>query len=143
MRDEKKHKKAMFKYEVIVPLLVNSDENLQSRIQKLSERFWTLPDGRLREYAWGTIEDWYYAYKQSGLDALMTLERRDKGSFKSLNEEICSCIDKIIAEHPKLKSSIIIDRLKSQGFIKNGRPSASSIYRYIRSVKVSYLNSLV
>ncbi|MHA1574566.1 MAG: DDE-type integrase/transposase/recombinase [Alphaproteobacteria bacterium] len=135
MRDEKEFQMAMFKYEVIVPLLHNSEKNLQSRMHKLSEKFWTLPDGRLRVYAWGTIEDWYYIYKQGGLDALMPRERNDKGSFKSLDEEICSCIDKTISEHPELKSSIIIERLTVQGFIKNGRPSASSIYRYIRSVK--------
>jgi len=132
---EKNQKMGMFKYEVIVSLLHHSDENLQSRIEKLSKRCWTLPDGHLREYSCGTIEDWYYTYKQGGLNALMPRKRSDRGSFKSLDEEICDCIEEIISEHPKLKSSVIIERLKTKGFIKNCKPSESSIYRYIRSIK--------
>ena len=45
VRDEKEFQMAMFKYGAITPLLHESNENLQSRMQKLSEKFWTLPDG--------------------------------------------------------------------------------------------------
>ena len=54
---------AMFRYGVINPLLHGDDErSLKKRMKEQSGKIWTLPDGRLRQFSWGTIEDWFYTY---------------------------------------------------------------------------------
>jgi len=135
MEDEKSFQTAMVKYEIIASLLHHSNESLQSRITKLSERFWTLPSGELKRYTFGTIESWYYLYKQKGIDALRLVTRKDKGSFKAIDPTICKSIDDILIAHPKIKTTVLIKRLRDQKIIMGKHPSESSIYRYIRFAK--------
>ena len=71
---------AMFRYSVINPLLHGDDGRfLKKRMYELSDRIWTLPDGRLKQFSWGTIEDWYYTFRNYGLEGLTSQQRKDNG----------------------------------------------------------------
>ncbi len=126
----------MFRYGVINALLHGDDErSLKKRIQELSDKLWTLPDGRIRQFSWGTVEDWFYIYKREGLSGLEHQLRKDKGAFRGLDENVRIHIDKYVKEHPMLKTSVMIDAMKKSGIIENGQPSNSTIYRYVRTIR--------
>lgn len=127
---------AMFRYSVINPLLHGDDGRfLKKRMYELSDRIWTLPDGRLKQFSWGTIEDWYYTFKNYGLEGLTNQQRKDNGSFRALNNDLCSYIDKYIKDYPQLKTSAIIDIMTKDKSVNENLPSSSTIYRYIRTVR--------
>jgi len=126
----------MFRYGVINALLHGDDErSLKKRMLELSEKLWTLPDGRLRQFAWGTIEDWFYIYKRDGLGGLEKQFRKDKGGFRGVEEKVRLYIDKYVKEHSNLKTSVMIDAMKKSGMIEDGQPSSSTIYRYVRTIR--------
>lgn len=127
---------AMIRYGVINPLLHGDDgRSLKKRMKELSEKLWTLPDGRLRQFSWGTIEDWYYIYKRDGLSGLENQCRKDKGGFRNLDGNVRIHIEKYVKEHPNLKTSVLIDLMKKERIIKDGHPSDSTIYRYVRTIR--------
>ena len=127
---------AMFRYGVINALLHGDDErSLKKRMLELSEKLWTLPDGRLRQFSWGTIEDWLYAYKREGLVGLEDQRRKDKGAFRGLDENARAHIDEYVKAHPKLKTSVMIGAMRKAGISENARPSDSTIYRYVRTIR--------
>lgn len=126
----------MFRYGVINALLHGDDErSLKKRMLELSEKLWTLPDGRLRQFSWGTIEDWFYIYKNEGLSGLEKQCRKDKGGFRNLDEKIRLYIKQHIQEHPNLKMSVMIGLMRDAGMIIDNQPSASTIYRYARTIR--------
>ncbi len=133
MDSEKILAKAMDRYGIIRPLLCGDDErSLKARIQELADSLWPMLDGRIIQFSRGAIEDWYYAYRQHGLDGLKDKGRQDQGTFRGLSEADCDFLDNIISEHPTLKTSVIIEKMKADGLIIEGKPSNSTIYRYLR-----------
>ena len=133
---ESEREMAMFRYSVINPLLHGDDErSLKKRIKEQSDRIWTLPDGRLRQFSWGTIEDWLYTYRRDGLYGLEKSRRKDKGGFRGISEAVRSHIEEHLKEHPQLKTSVMISLMRDAGMIINSQPSESTIYRYVRTIR--------
>ena len=127
---------AMFRYAVITPLLHGNDErSLKKRISEQAAKIWTLPNGRLRQFSLSGIEDWIYAYRRDGIAGLSTGQRSDKGDFREIGDEVRSYIDKHIREYPRLKISVMINLMKATGVIVDNHPSASTIYRYIKTIR--------
>ena len=127
---------AMFRYSVISRLLHGEEErSLKSRMQELAERIWTLPDGCTRRFSWGTIEEWYYAYRSSGIDGLTKNPRKDRGGFRMMTNDVSSYIDRYVKEHPKIKTSVMIEQMLSNTSFRDNMPSCSTVYRYVRSIK--------
>lgn len=134
MTEKERDQLAYFRYSVIVPLLGSDDSTtLERRMKQQAERIWTLPDGRLRQFAWGTLEKWLYNYKRLGMAGLTDASRRDVGAFRKMPIDVSEEIDRILSEHPGLKSNTIIRDLRAREFIKNGRPSRSTLFRYIKN----------
>jgi hypothetical protein len=101
-------------------------------MKALSEKYWELPDGSVRQFAWGTIEEWLYLYRRGGLSALEPRKRRDSGAFRNLPGAIRDEIDAFLDKAPALKTSTIITLLRHEGKIIGNQPSESTIYRYVR-----------
>lgn len=133
---ESEREMAMFRYSVINPLLHGDDgRSLKKRIKELAGKIWTLPDGRLRQFSWGTVEDWLYTYQRGGLYGLEKQRRKDKGGFREIDENVRAYVDRHIKEYPRLKTSVIISLMKDAGIITGNRPSESTIYRYARTIR--------
>jgi transposase InsO family protein len=87
----------------------------------------------MRTFGPSTIEGWYYAYRRGGLEALFDRPRSDKGSRKCITAEQAAAIDRVLGEHPRLRTRQIIGLLRKEGILVPGRPpSASSVYRYVK-----------
>jgi len=124
---------ALFRYGVISPLLLSNDERTRSeRLRELARQPWQAPDGVARCYSPSTIEGWFYAYRAGGLSALRDKPRSDKGRQKAMPPEVAEAIDRLLKDHPRLKTARIIERLTADGVISADGPSASTVYRYVR-----------
>jgi transposase InsO family protein len=125
---------ALARYAVIAPLLAQGDPRpLSARIAELAEREWPVPEEGMRAFGPSTIEAWYYAYRRGGLEALFDRPRCDKGSRKCISAEQAAAIDRMLEEHPRLRTRQIIRLLRERAILVPGQPpSASSVYRYIK-----------
>ena len=124
----------MFRFGVINPLLSESDEALCKRFERIAAEVRTLPNGTLRQFSPATIEDWYYDYKNYGLEGLVNPARSDKGRI-SVSEDIIAAVDEFLKAKPKMKGTNIIHRLDKRELRHEGKPSDSTIHRYLRRVR--------
>jgi transposase InsO family protein len=136
MSDAPKYREqlAWFRYAVIAPLLAAEPEKtLRERIEEQAARLWTLPDGRTRSIGFGTIEKWLYAYRAGGIDALRVQRRSDAGSFRGIDEEVAGHIDRVLHQHPGLRTHAVIEHLAAGDLLGDPPPSQSTLYRYIKA----------
>jgi len=139
MRQEEAAKQmGMFRFGVISPLLSENPKFLGCRIKELAARVWTLPNGTLRQFAADTIEDWYYDYRNYGFDALINPSRKDKGTHRTLNQQICRIIDETLKDVPHFKGRNLIARIDALNLREEGVPSDATVYRYIRKARPLY-----
>lgn len=136
MDEPEKQKVSLFRYRVIAALLHGgSGLPLCVRMEKLAGNQWNFPDGRTGKVSQATIEKWYYAYRNSGLQGLEPAERCDSGGFRSVSEEVRAFIDGQLELSPPVRTSVIIRRLDREGLREDGSPGDSTVYRYVRSVR--------
>lgn len=135
MNEKQREETAYLRYSIILPLLdCNGRKTLGNKLKEQAGRFWPLPDGRMRQFAWGTIEKWLYNYKRYGMDGLRDAPRRDTGAFREMPVEVSEELDRLLEENPGLKSSVLIKMLSFRSILCGDRvPSRSTLYRYIRS----------
>jgi transposase InsO family protein len=133
MLDSKSEQWALMRFAAIAPLLAQGDPRpLRERIAELAAREWPMPDGTMRKVGHGTVEAWYYAYRRNGLNALQDQPRSDKGTQKCIGADLAAAIDRIVLEHPRLKTKQVIRLLRSRGILGADGPSKSSLYRYVK-----------
>lgn len=124
----------MFRFGVISPLLSESEEPLCKRFERIAAEVRALPNGTLRQFSPATIEDWYYDYRNYGFEGLVNPVRSDKGRI-SVSEEIVAMVDDLLKAMPAMKGTNVIRRLDEAGLRPGGKPSDSTIHRYLRRVR--------
>jgi transposase InsO family protein len=129
--------RAYFRYGVISPLLAEDpDKTLKRLIQEQADRTWQLPNGTVKRFGFGTIENWLYAFKRFGIDGLNSGSRRDAGSFRGIDAELADKLEDLLKKHPKLRTHAIIDYLRKMGDLPTPPPSNSTLYRFIKSHRI-------
>ena len=137
MFEEPNEKMAYFRYTVISPLLSDDGRLRKTRIEELAENCWTLPCGRVRQFSYKTISDWFYNYRKHGFESLVTTPRSDRGEHRCIPDEVCEGIDVLIKQYPKMKNCNIIRLLKEKELLNKG-PSQSSLYRYLKRIRPDF-----
>ena len=90
-----------------------------------------------RYYSARSFERWCAAYKQFGFKALMPKARNDRGRARALDEELKEQIVRLRKEHPNLTVKGLLDELYRREILTPGAPpSAATIYRFLREVKL-------
>lgn len=79
---------ALFRHQIISPVLMESDRTATAYFQKISQKEFDVPGRGLRRFAPGTMRIWFYAYRKKGFQGLMPKMRSDKGEFRVLSEEL-------------------------------------------------------
>ena len=87
------------------------------------------PDENGDYYAVRTLEDWWYAYKKKGFDALVPVVRCDQGQNRVLNQDTAAWIIEQVTQNPNMPVKVLYSHWQEQG---KHLPSVSVIYRYLR-----------
>jgi transposase InsO family protein len=132
--DEKTRERiALFRFSVIGSLISGElcRGDLKRRIRDLSQRRYSMPHSNRSRIAYGTIEDWLYAYRAKGIDGLKPKARSDSGSVRRLAHEVADAIISRKQEAPRLPVKAIVRELVAQNKLRPYQVALSTVYRYM------------
>ena len=125
---------AQFRFGLIAPVLQStySDKSAKAYFKRITEKPLILPDGTTAEYSWKTLEKWVSVYKRFGFDALMPMERSDKGTTRVLSDEAIERIYSLKMQFPRINATRIHERLIQEGLLTHA-VSVCAVQRFIRN----------
>lgn len=147
MSDQKKKiEVATFRFGIIsefvtgVKLSYGEKEKL---IQEKSNRSYQIPYSNRTVISRSSIIRWINEYKKNGkrIESLHPKQRKDKGTYKSLDSTLRIAIKNLKKENPKLTVPTIIKKLKHQKLIKMDEEiNQRSVYKYLKAENLNSLN---
>lgn len=118
----------------IVGSLVGRDfahGELRRALADLATQRWRVPGSPvMRHYSIPTLERWYYAYRDGGLDALKPQPRSDRGRGRALSDEQRELLLQIRSEYPTASASTIIDTLQRRKVVEAGVLTVCTVNRF-------------
>jgi len=130
---------AWFRYGVISSILCRDDNrSLKSALSELSGRMWVFPNNEMDYISYASVENWYYAFRKGGIEALMPKKRKDCGISREISVNIQEAIDKLLNQYSNLKTSNIIRLLAVQDNLRDEMPGKSTVYRYVKTIRKKY-----
>lgn len=123
---------ALFRYQVIAPLLSLPPERgrLRKEMQALAEKTWEVPGSERSRIGYGTIEEWYYRYRNGGLPAITPARRGDAAHSRAISPEAALAIEELLTAHPRLTGPNLLKELTARGLRTPDGFSLSSFYRH-------------
>ncbi|WP_394824417.1 helix-turn-helix domain-containing protein [Pendulispora albinea] len=104
---------------------------LAEALTELSQQRFRPPRGHSsRTYSVATLERWYYAYKEGGLEALRPQARCDRGRGREMPVALRELLVDIRHEHPSASVPLILQTLGADGRLEPGTVSASTVRRF-------------
>jgi transposase InsO family protein len=100
---------------------------LADALRMAAQRPW--PDERGRCYAERTIEDWHYAYKKGGFQALRNNPRCDRGRCRRIDADMGRWIIEQVCANPQIDINVLYQRWQRD---MPRLPSLRTVYRYLR-----------
>ena len=94
---------ALFRLSVLGPLVSRDDlahGELQKIVRELAKKEYAIPGSNRRSVGEKTIEAWYYAWRQKGIDGLVPQLRTDRGVSK-LSAEVQEILLAAKRENPR------------------------------------------
>lgn len=137
MKSDINHKMALFRYNLIAPLINETykDRSIAAYCRRVSRETYSLPDGSTRVYSPETIRWWYKKYKEEDFEGLYTGTRNDKGKMRSLSSEVQQVIVNKKTENFRKTATSIYNELVAEGYITRNEASLSSVIRFVGKIK--------
>ncbi len=123
---------ALYRAQIVGPLVRRELErgDLRAALLELTTQRFRPPRAHSPQtYSIATLERWYYAFRDGGLEALRPQPRKDKGRARELTDEQKALIVGIREEHPNASVTLIVDTLVADGRLERGAVSASTLRR--------------
>lgn len=130
---------ALFRLSVLGPLVSREQlarGELQRLIRELAQREYAIPGSRRRHLGEKTIQAWYYAWRQGGLQALEPKPRCDRGSSK-IAAEVQQAVLAAKQDNPRRSVRQIVRLLEAAGTVAAGSLSRSAVHRLLAHHGVS------
>ena len=103
---------------------------LGRELEELSKKRFRAPRSHgPRVYSVSTLERWYYAYKEGGLEALRPQTRTDRGRARELTEAQRTLLCAIRKEHPSASVPLIVRTLEAEGRLEKDAVSETTVRR--------------
>ena len=121
---------ALYRAQIVGPLVRRELErgDLRAALLELTTQRFRPPRAHTAQtYSIATLERWYYAFRDGGLDALRPQPRKDKGRARELTDEQKALVLGIREEHPNASVTLIVDTLVADGRLERGAVSASTV----------------
>ena len=108
------HRKAvaLFRYEVLVPVLSEPPERAAAMIRRQAGKVWDIPGSRRVRVAEGTIYGWLRIYRQRGFDGLHPKSRCDRAKPRRMPPDAVEAVLSIKADAPELSIRQVIRRAR-------------------------------
>lgn len=137
MTMDQKQKIALFRYSVIAPLETGTRGSISNNefFRQAAKKTYLSPDGTPASVSSSTIERWHQAYRKGGFEALLPQGRRDEGTSRKLDTDLQAQIRFLTAEYTRITAAEIYRILLSNGSIRIGQLSVSTIERFVRSIR--------
>ena len=138
MNNELKQKIALFRFQVISPLLSLSKDNRgdkEKTLTLLSGKEWDIPGSGRSYVGRSTILEWFSVYEKSGqkLDALYPKDRDDIGRTRAIDTETELSLLTLKKQYPNASIPSIIKMAKEQKIILPGITIANvTLYRIFK-----------
>ena len=116
MDDKTKEEIALFRIAVLGPLVGAELEHgdLLELCRQAAERRWEWPDGTLGRVEARTVENWYYAYRRGGFEALKPKDRKDLGQSE-IRTEVADLLLRAKRERPRCSLRRLIRMMELAG----------------------------
>jgi len=123
------HQTALTRFRVMnfIEDLLRSGRRLSQALAEASRQPWPNENGDY--YAVRTLEDWWYAYKKGGFNALLPAPRSDQGRTRVLDEATAAWVLEQVTQNPQIPVKVLYGHWDQQG---RPLPSVSVIYRHLR-----------
>lgn len=132
MDEEKKQKWALFRFQILQPLLDPERKDQEKTLQELAGKPVEAPEGRRLRLGRATLFRWLSAYRQGGLTALQPKDRKDRGTTKRIPEEIACALIRLKKEKPGLTLEALTYQARLQGILApGGHLPRTSLYRLL------------
>ena len=134
MDKDKAEQIGLMRYAIIAPAVTHAipgDMPLAKFFLEASDKDYIGPDGNIRKYDEKTISRWYYSYRKEGFSALMPKTRRDCGTSRKIDSDIKYHIEYYKKRFPRIPATEILNRLISDGIVKEGDISLSTVTRCV------------
>ena len=99
---------------------------LSQALRQAAQRLWS---GKV--FSASTMEEWVYAHRKGGFDALKPRGRSDRGVVRSLSATVREALERVRRRHPDLSVKTVVEHLVKQGALQPGEFSYPSIYRWL------------
>ena len=132
--DDDKKRIALFRYQVIAPLLALGGERgaLKRALERLAQKSHDHPRHGSIRLGKGTIEEWLYTFKKHGLDGLMPAGRRDRGQPRRIEDEVLEQLEGLARDRPELSGVALLAELQAR-FGSERTPSQTALYRVLKA----------
>ena len=127
--------KALFRLSVLGPLVSRERldrGDLQQIIRQLAQQEYAIPGSRRRHIGEKTLQSWYYAWKQHGLEGLCGKPRVDRGQSK-LPSAVQAAILAAKRENPRRSIRQIRLLLESAGIVAHDTLSRCAVHRLLQA----------
>jgi transposase InsO family protein len=127
--------KALFRLSVLGPLVSRERlerGELQQIIRQLAQQQYAIPGSRRRHIGEKTLQSWYYAWKQHGLEGLCGKPRVDRGQSK-LPPAVQAAILAAKRENPRRSIRQIRLLLESAGIVAHDTLSRCALHRLLQA----------
>jgi len=130
---------ALFRLSVLGPLASRdqlSRGELKAIIKDLANKTYCIPGTKRIHVSSKTIENWYYAWKQQGIEALAAKPRCDK-SKSQLAEPVKTALLELKKANPARSINTLITLIEQQGLVQRGSLARTSVHRYLKNLNLS------
>jgi len=127
-------KMAHFRFALIAPVIqgLYPDASEAAYYRRVTKEPILRPDGTTYHYSPDTLERWVGIYRKKGMDGLLSSERKDKGTSRSLDADSIAEILRLKEKYPRINGVLIHQTLIAEGFIDES-VSARAVQRFIKS----------
>src|SRR5436309_12238631 len=135
MDDPKSEKVALFRYGLIATLVLErlSRGELMRRARELAALHYDIPFSARTTISVGTLLKWARRYRKSGLDALGSQRRKDRGRSRVISPQLAELIERLKRENPHRTGTTLLRELALSSDDPNSSPlSAASLYRFLK-----------
>jgi transposase InsO family protein len=138
MDNTKKETWALFRFQIIAPLLERPRGEQESLIQERVGKPIEAPNGKLYPLSRSTLMRWMAHYRKKGMEGLHPPSRKDKGSLRTFSDETACALLKIKTEKPNLTVEALIYQARRKGVFAPGQHvSKSSVWRFLKKHQVA------